>query len=52
MVTSVGMFESEIGHRATNPFTAHKLSIILFMMKLLQLKALFKKGRGIESFNL
>jgi hypothetical protein len=46
--------ESETDSRAANPFTTHNLSLfyfILFMMKLLQLKTLFKKGGGSESFN-
>jgi hypothetical protein len=54
MVTLMGMIESEMGYRTANPFTTHNLSLfyfILFMMKLLQLKALFKKGGGSESFN-
>jgi hypothetical protein len=52
MVTSVGMIESEMGYRAANPFTTQNLSLFyLFMMKLLQLKALFKKGGRSESFN-
>jgi hypothetical protein len=52
MVTSVEMIESEMGYRAADPFTAHNLSLFyLFMMKLLQLKALFKKGGRSESFN-
>jgi hypothetical protein len=52
MVASVGMIESEMGYRAVNPFK-HTIFpyFILFMMKLLQLRALFKKGGGSESFN-
>jgi hypothetical protein len=47
------MIESEMDYCACNLFTTHNLSIvmILFMMKLLQLKALFKKGGRSESFN-
>jgi hypothetical protein len=52
MVTSVEMIESEMDYRAANSFTTHNLSLFyLFMMKLLQLKALFKKGERSESFN-
>jgi hypothetical protein len=37
---------------AVNPFTTHNLSLFyLLMMKLLQLKVLFKMGGGSESFN-
>jgi hypothetical protein len=53
MITSVGMIESEMGYHVANPFTTHNLSIILFyfiLMKLLQLKALFKKGGRSEAF--
>jgi hypothetical protein len=41
-----------MGSGATNPLTTYNLSLFyLFMMKLLQLKALFKKGGGSEAFN-
>jgi hypothetical protein len=43
MVTTVGMIESEMGYRTANPFTAHNLSLFYLLMKLLQLKVLFKK---------
>jgi hypothetical protein len=46
----MGMIESEMGYCAANPFTTHNLSLFyLFIMKLLQLKALFKKSGGSES---
>jgi hypothetical protein len=53
MVISGWMIESEMDYRVANPFITHNLSIviILFLMKMLQLKALLKKGEGSESFN-
>jgi acetyl-CoA carboxylase carboxyltransferase component len=52
MVTSVGNIESEMGYHAANPFTAHNLSLFyLFMMKLLQLKALLKRVGEVNHFS-
>jgi hypothetical protein len=49
MVTSAGMIESEMGYRGANFFITHNLSLFyLFMMKLLQLKALLKREGDVN----
>jgi hypothetical protein len=44
MVTTVGMIESEMGHRTANPFiTQQFFPYFYLLMQLLQFEALFKK---------